>query len=199
MQGRISRRPTPRPQPELEPELEPPPEPGHTPPAREEPLWVRVNTPRVNSLTCADCEHPMHLCTRKGWTYPSGGKRLIYRCENCGATHGADRDGTPNGKPGDLKTRVARGLAHKALDPLWQEGHVPRRWSYYAVMALMDLSKEEAHIARFTRHQCEQLVERLEAHTTEELVKLVHKTRRKVSRREFKQNAKERRRARRGK
>ena len=92
-------------------------------------------------------------------------KSLFYGCQNypqCDATHGAHRDGSPRGTPGDKATRKARIRAHCVFDRLWQavEGRDPimsRPQAYTWLRKAMNLSPDEGHIANFTVEQCDRL------------------------------------------
>ena len=79
----------------------------------------------------------------------------------CQGTHGAHADGTPLGIPANRETKEARMAAHAAFDQLWQDGQMSRNRAYQVLRDLMGMTQEEAHIGRFTKEQCEQLIGKL--------------------------------------
>ena len=82
----------------------------------------------------------------------------------CKGTHGAHEDGRPLGIPADQETKQARIKAHEAFDALWKSMRkVTRSEAYQWLQHTMGLSKDEAHIGRFTREQCVHLVALLKA------------------------------------
>jgi ssDNA-binding Zn-finger/Zn-ribbon topoisomerase 1 len=91
--------------------------------------------------------------------------RLFYGCSawpDCDATHGAKRDGSPAGTPGDKETRHARICAHRVFDRLWnaKEGEKPimnRHEAYEWLRKEMKLTGDDAHIGSFSKTQCDQL------------------------------------------
>jgi ssDNA-binding Zn-finger/Zn-ribbon topoisomerase 1 len=89
----------------------------------------------------------------------------FYGCRNwphCDGTVSIHEDGRPMGTPANKETRQARRRAHKVFDQLWTV-HGWKRAAAYAWMAKrLGLTKEEAHIGRLDREQCERLVEIVE-------------------------------------
>jgi ssDNA-binding Zn-finger/Zn-ribbon topoisomerase 1 len=86
---------------------------------------------------------------------------LFYGCSafpNCRSTHGAHPDGAPLGHPADKATRTARVAAHAAFDAMWKNGGMLRKDAYRWMQGVMRLRKHEAHIAKFDRRQCEELI-----------------------------------------
>jgi ssDNA-binding Zn-finger/Zn-ribbon topoisomerase 1 len=79
------------------------------------------------------------------------------RFPQCRATHGAHPDGRPLGIPANKETKQARIRAHDAFDRLWKGGRMTRAQAYGWMQRAMDLSKDEAHIGRFSIEQCEAL------------------------------------------
>ena len=117
------------------------------------------------ALTCPECGRPMELAEHPEHIYPDGGRRKYYRCTDrlfCTATHWAHPDGTPLGLPGDRATKEARVSAHEAIDRL----SVRNGWSkwrlYGWLQRITNLTKEEAHIGRFTVAQCEAVIHGVE-------------------------------------
>jgi len=103
---------------------------------------------------CPDCGQDMILKKSKYGPF--------YGCAkfpSCRAAHGAHSDGRPLGIPANKATKRARIAAHKTFDMLW-DGDNPlmgRKDAYRWMQNAMDLSKEDAHIGRFSEEQCEQL------------------------------------------
>jgi len=112
---------------------------------------------KVAKLDCPDCGAPMKF-------HPTSRYGPFYGCSTfpkCRATHGAHPNGRPLGIPADKATKEVRIRAHAAFDRLWKGGGMSRGAAYRALQALMDMSEEEAHIGRFTKAQCERLIELL--------------------------------------
>jgi ssDNA-binding Zn-finger/Zn-ribbon topoisomerase 1 len=87
---------------------------------------------------------------------------LFYGCTrypHCAGTHGAHPDGSPLGIAADHETKQARIRAHEAFDQLWRDKLLPSRKAAYRWMQeALALSKEDAHIGRFSIDQCEALI-----------------------------------------
>jgi ssDNA-binding Zn-finger/Zn-ribbon topoisomerase 1 len=76
----------------------------------------------------------------------------------CRGTHGAHPDGQPLGKPADSATKAARIRAHEVFDRLWKTHNLSRRQAYMIMQRVLDMSADEAHIAKFSIKQCERLI-----------------------------------------
>lgn len=118
-----------------------------------------------HNLACPECGAPMVLKTTTRYTYRSGAPRKFYGCSKwpaCNATHGAHESGEPLGIPANAETKVARIKAHDAFDLLWKSGAMTRKDAYRLMRELMGMTAEECHIGRFSKDECERLVEALE-------------------------------------
>lgn len=108
-----------------------------------------------HDLVCPDCGSPMRLYwqprDRPPWY-------TCTRWPECRGAHGARWDGAPMGTPADATTRAARRAAHRALDPLWENGRMSREAAYAWLAARMGLSRERAHISQFSAEQCYQVI-----------------------------------------
>jgi hypothetical protein len=62
------------------------------------------------------------------------------------------------GIPADEPTKRSRGMAHRIFDQLWKDGWVTRSEAYTWMQTKMGLTADEAHIGRFTREQCAELI-----------------------------------------
>lgn len=111
-------------------------------------------TETAYSLLCPECAAPMELrSSRFGPFYG------CTRYPGCDGTHGAHADGTPLGIPADRRTRLARMRAHQIFDDAtWKNGRMGRNAAYRLLQEIMGMSREEAHIGRFTVEQCERLI-----------------------------------------
>lgn len=91
----------------------------------------------------------------------------ILICNNypeCDAFVGVDkRDGkTPLGTMANKELRELRKVCHNDyFDPLWKSGKVTRKEAYKHLQLLMNLPREEAHIAMFNIEQCKKLIQKL--------------------------------------
>lgn len=121
----------------------------------------------TETLICPKCTAPMVLRETKRFTHRNGSPRKFYGCTNwpeCNCTHGAHPDGSPLGTPADDETKLARIAAHDAFDRLWKPelgGRCSRNKAYRVMQDLMGMTCDEAHIGKFTKEQCEELVRRL--------------------------------------
>ena len=125
------------------------------------PRQVSINdrTYTEHDLECPDCGARLLL--------KESGARLLYRCERwrengCRGVHGARPNGSPLGIPGDQETRHARKSAHAAFNPLYESCKMSRAEAYIWLQHAMSLSIQDAHIGRFTKQQCDFLIELLE-------------------------------------
>lgn len=107
-------------------------------------------------VICAECGAKMVLRESKYGKF--------YGCSRypfCKGAHGAHADGRPLGVPADQETKQLRIIAHGQFDRLWSgEGAtVSRREAYVYLSKIMELPESEAHIGRFTKEQCNKLLE----------------------------------------
>ena len=88
------------------------------------------------------------------------GKRWACPDPECDVAGWSGRTSTP----ADAATRAARMEAHAAFDPLWRDElyWFSRESAYAWLRAVMGLSREDAHIERFDKAQCERLLAELE-------------------------------------
>ena len=121
------------------------------------PRKVLINDEVVleHDLTCPECGAPL-------WLKPSR-FGLFYGCSTwkdtqCPGGHGAHKDGTPLGIPANKETKDARKAAHHVFDHLWKTGMMSRTSAYLWMQGAMGMSAKEAHIGRFTRDQCKEMV-----------------------------------------
>lgn len=66
--------------------------------------------------------------------------------------------------PADQETRQARSDAHELFDPLYEDEGGPfenEDEAYYWLQRKMGLTTEEAHIGKFSKEQCEELIRQL--------------------------------------
>lgn len=120
---------------------------------------IQDRTYTEQDLECPECG--ARLVLRASST------RLFYGCERwrengCRGTHGAHRNGSPLGIPGDQETKQARMRAHALFNPLYESGRMRQDEAYIWLQHAMVLSPEEAHIGRFTKQQCQFLIDLIE-------------------------------------
>lgn len=87
--------------------------------------------------------------------------RMVWMCR-CGARVGCHRwSNQPMGTLADAPTRKARNRAHKVFDRLWKKGHqdinTPQE-AYRWLAEQLGVPPEEAHIAKFDRERCRQVI-----------------------------------------
>jgi ssDNA-binding Zn-finger/Zn-ribbon topoisomerase 1 len=81
-----------------------------------------------------------------------------WRETGCKGSHGAHPDGSPMGVPANAATKLARSRAHEAFDRMWKSWHMTRKEAYRWMQLALGLSKDEAHIGKYSEAQCDQLV-----------------------------------------
>lgn len=90
---------------------------------------------------------------------------VFYGCPKypeCPGACSAHKDtGKPMGYPADGPTKKARMRAHRYFDRLWKEEGFSRGEAYDWIQKTMDLTADEAHIAKFDIAKCEELVDHL--------------------------------------
>jgi len=134
----------------------PPPEPYQEEISMDEtPPGLGLSGERFD-LRCADCGKNFLRLKKSAHGH-------FYGCTSwpeCAGTHGAHPDGRPKGIPGDKKTRLARIEAHNVFDQLFKgpKSQMSVSEAYFWMAQEMKLSEADAHIARFTVEQCNQLI-----------------------------------------
>lgn len=85
---------------------------------------------------------------------------MIYLCRPCNAYVGV-HPGTHNplGTLANAELRQARQRAHAAFDPIWRNGGLTRKQAYTWMAQTLGITKEKAHIAKFTVKQCNDLTQ----------------------------------------
>ncbi len=104
-------------------------------------------------LACPECGAAMVLKPSRFGKF--------YACvefPKCRGSHGAHPDGSPLGTPANRATKDARIAAHAAFDTLWMLGGMKRKEAYRWMPDAMGMSKDDAHIGRFTIAQCDALI-----------------------------------------
>jgi hypothetical protein len=89
----------------------------------------------------------------------------FYGCSQfpeCRSTHGAHADGQPLGVPANEETKKARIIAHNYFDILWQYGTLGRSQAYQLLRNVMEFGREEAHIGKFTKEQCQHFLDKFD-------------------------------------
>jgi ssDNA-binding Zn-finger/Zn-ribbon topoisomerase 1 len=124
-------------------------------------------TSTASTPKCGECGSPMILRVTKKFTYSDGTPRRFWGCSrwpDCDGIHGAHPDGSPCGIPADKATKKSRIAAHALLDTLWKRelgGSMTRGKAYWLMRTLMDIDKDDAHVAMFDTEQCDRLIARL--------------------------------------
>jgi len=116
-------------------------------------------------IICPECGASMVLRETKKFTDDMGEPRMFYGCSRwpeCTCTHGAHPTGEPMGIPGNKETRQWRMKAHSVFDPWWQKKGMKRRESYKELQKIMNMSEEDAHIAKFNIELCKTLIAKLQ-------------------------------------
>ena len=109
----------------------------------------------MEPLLCPECGAPMALGSYKSTGNP------YYRCRHwpdCRGSHGAHADGSPLGIPANQATKTMRIAAHDVFDRLWKRGRMTRSHAYHWMAHHLRMTREEAHIGRFTTEQCSALI-----------------------------------------
>lgn len=107
-------------------------------------------------MNCPHCGLPAECVTQRqlyGRPYPKD--KWAWRCRPCDASvgcHGHTKE--PFGTMAKPAVRRARHCAHAAFDPLWRQGHYPRRTAYELLAEHMAIPFAECHIGLFNEDQC---------------------------------------------
>lgn len=106
----------------------------------------------------------MVLIEHPKYTYPSGKARKYWQCSRwpkCGGLLPSHPSGQPYGIQADDETKQARILAHIEFDKLWKTGKMTRTEAYIKLSKIMNMTRKQAHISRFTKEQCFDLINNL--------------------------------------
>lgn len=109
---------------------------------------------------CSTCNRSAELFTGRE-VYPHRRDlygRKVWVCKPCGSMVGCHTGSIkPLGTLANAELRKKRTATHKALDPFWQSGLMSRDAVYAWVASALGLSREDAHVGRFTLEQCDRL------------------------------------------
>lgn len=118
-------------------------------------------------VICAECGSPMVLRQTEKFRWKNGQPRKFYGCSRfpaCTGSHGAHPNGQPLGIPATKDMKQWRMQAHAAFDRLWDGGTMSKRAAYLWMQTAMSMTKDDAHIGRFTMEQCQRLIALVESH-----------------------------------
>lgn len=121
----------------------------------------------MTDIRCGEegCGSNMILRQTTKFINKDGSPRKFYGCSrypDCTGVHGAHQNsGKPHGIPADKETRQARVKAHEVFDAYVKKWFPNRREGYTFLQNIMKMTPSEAHISRFTKEQCEDLVKKL--------------------------------------
>jgi len=73
------------------------------------------------------------------------------------------------GQLADKNTRKLRKRAHEVFDQLWISLEMTRNEAYLFMSKVMSLSKKKAHIAQFSKYECEKLIFEINKYNQREL------------------------------
>lgn len=80
----------------------------------------------------------------------------IWVCPTCGAKVSCHKDtDVAFGSVADQATAEIRKKTHKAIDVLWQEGHMSRKEVYSSISQLLNVHSCYTHVAMLSTEQCE--------------------------------------------
>ena len=109
---------------------------------------------KKKKVVCGDCGADMVLRNSKFGKF--------YGCVNypkCKGAHGAHPNGHPLGTPADKETRDKRMEAHALFDKQWRESNnMTRAQAYKELQKIMGMNSKQAHIAKFTKEECDFLI-----------------------------------------
>lgn len=85
--------------------------------------------------------------------------KLFYHCAPCdsyvGCHPGTDK---PLGRLANAQLRAAKSAAHRAFDPIWQGGRMPRKAAYAELAATLGIPVKECHIGMFDLAMCKRVI-----------------------------------------
>lgn len=114
------------------------------------------------TLVCPTCGAQMILKKTKKFRYKDGRQRNFYSCSMwpmCDTSISANPDETPVGVASDKETRSLRNRCH---DLLTKKFGPNTRDQYKFIRKVMKMTPDEAHIGKFSKEQCIQLIEYIE-------------------------------------
>lgn len=85
-------------------------------------------------------------------------KKKFWLCETCGAYVSTRNNYTPLGRLANSELRMERRRAHKAFDPLWQNGTQSRSEAYRWLSKKMEIPIDQCHIGLFDLDMCKKVI-----------------------------------------
>lgn len=127
-----------------------------------------------HDIHCGECGADMVL--RRSRYGPFYGCTAFPRCKG---THGCHPNLKPMGIPADKETKLLRMDVHAIFDKLWPEVKDRTKCSkrrakglaYNWLATFMDMTRDEAHIGRFTADECRTFLSRASSIDTDDVVK----------------------------
>lgn len=110
---------------------------------------------KKKKVVCGDCGKPMEKKKDKHGVLKFFCPDYPKKCRGVHNTH--PYTGRALGFPGDEATRTARGKAHRLFDKWWK-GNRSRALAYKELQKIMGKDEKEAHIAKFTKEECDFLI-----------------------------------------
>lgn len=99
------------------------------------------------SLPCPECGAPLLLKDSRHGTFYGCSR---WKWTGCPGSHSAHQaTGKPMGTPAKAEVKTARHRAHTAFDDLWMHGQMSRKQAYQWLQKVMQMTKRDAHIAKF--------------------------------------------------
>ncbi|RST66847.1 hypothetical protein EJB14_10085 [Bacillus pumilus] len=109
-------------------------------------------------MNCPYCHRQAQFLTSLAYYGRDYGTN-VYVCIPCGASVGTHRRSkTPLGTMANAELKGLRMKAHELFDPLWKNKVMSRKAAYAFLRKVMGLSKEQAHIGKFNKKQCLELI-----------------------------------------
>ena len=116
----------------------------------------------MKEVICPYCGQPAELVSG-GTVYPHRPDLydlLLYRCKPCDAhVNVHKKTGEPMGRLANKELRRAKMAAHRAFDPVWEDGKRTRKQAYSWLAKKMNLPPEKCHIGMFDLAQCDEVID----------------------------------------
>lgn len=113
-------------------------------------------------MNCDYCGRRARLVTGRELypSLPDLAFKRFHRCDPCDA-HVGCHPGTTNplGRLANASLRRAKRAAHKAFDPLWQEGGMSRTQAYAWLSRTLGIAGKDCHVGMFDEATCARVVE----------------------------------------
>ena len=121
-------------------------------------MTLENNPLELLGLSCPYCGCPTELVDDSVIYGRSYGSKC-YLCRPCDAWVGCHKSSDKAlGRVANKELRQLKHQAHEAFDPIWKEGHLPRKAAYEILSIAFGLPPEQTHIGMFNEGMCRKVI-----------------------------------------